>query len=90
MNNKKIQQKYEDVYKQEKGFFFSRFINGKLMLSDMDKRLKNVLRNANFSFRGAQLRECLTNVVNHEPNSLQALNGSSTLYIIERKIKWLN
>jgi 2-polyprenyl-3-methyl-5-hydroxy-6-metoxy-1,4-benzoquinol methylase len=60
--------------------------NGELMLSDMDKRLKNALRDADLPVEGVpKLMEWLTNVVNHEPNSLQAINGSSALYIIDRK-----
>jgi len=48
--------------------------------------LKNALRDADLPVEGVpKLMEWLTNVVNHEPNSLQAINGSSALYIIDRK-----
>jgi len=60
--------------------------NGQLMLSDMDKRLNNALRDANLHTEGVpKLMEWLSNVVNHESESLEVMNGSSALYIIERK-----
>jgi 2-polyprenyl-3-methyl-5-hydroxy-6-metoxy-1,4-benzoquinol methylase len=60
--------------------------NGYLMLSDMDKRLNNALRDANLSTEGVpRLMEWLQNVVNHESESLDGMNGSSALYIIERE-----
>jgi 2-polyprenyl-3-methyl-5-hydroxy-6-metoxy-1,4-benzoquinol methylase len=60
--------------------------NGQLMLSDMDKRLNNALRDANLSTEGVpKLIEWLQNVVNHESESLEVMNGSSALYIIERE-----
>ena len=60
--------------------------NGQLMLSDMDKRLNNALRDANLPTEGVpRLMEWLQNVVNHESESLEVMNGSSALYIIERK-----
>ncbi len=59
--------------------------NGKLMLSDMEKRLKNALKDANLPVeRVSKLIDWLTNVVNHEGESLKSINGSSALYIIER------
>ena len=60
--------------------------NGELMLTDMDKRLNNALRDADLPVEGVpKLMEWLTNVVNHESESLEVMNGSSALYIIERK-----
>ncbi len=60
--------------------------NGELMLDDLDKRLKNALKDAELPVEGVpKLMEFLTNVVNHESNSLQAMNGSSALYIIDRE-----
>jgi len=60
--------------------------NGDLMLTDMDKRLNNALRDANLSTEGIpKLMEWLQNVVNHETESLEVMNGSSALYIIERE-----
>ena len=59
--------------------------NGKLMLSDMEKRLKNALKDANLPVeRVPKLIDWLTNVVNYEGESLKSINGSSALYIIER------
>ena len=55
MSNKKLQEKYEDIYKEGKEKFFSRFVNGK----DISET--------------------------NESESLEVMNGSSALYIIERK-----
>jgi len=55
------------------------------MLSDMEKRLKNALKDANLPVeRVPKLIDWLTNVVNYEGESLKSINGSSALYIIER------
>jgi len=75
-----------DFELSEVTYFDHERANGELMLSDMDKRLKNALRDADLPVEGVpKLMVWLTNVVNHEPNSLQAINGSSALYIIDRK-----
>jgi len=60
--------------------------NGELMLTDMDKRLNNALRDASLPSEGVpRLMEWLQNVVNHESESLEVMNGSSALYIIEKE-----
>jgi ubiquinone biosynthesis O-methyltransferase len=60
--------------------------NGEAMIPDMNKRLKNALRDANLPTEGVpKMIKWLQNVVNHESDALHEMNGSSALYIIERK-----
>ena len=60
--------------------------NGKGMLTDMEKRLKNALNDANLPTNGVpKLMDWLKKVVKNESASLQRMNGSSALYFIGRK-----
>ena len=51
-----------------------------------NKKLKNALRDANLPTEGVpKMIKWLENVVNQESEALHMMNGSSALYIIERK-----